>query len=43
MALSAEHTEKLLSLLKMRFEKNKPRHASIQWETVEAKLEANPK
>ena len=43
MALSPEHTEKLLSLLKIRFDKNKPRHASIHWETVEVKLRANPK
>lgn len=34
--------EELLSVLKTRFEKNKHRHAGIEWSTVQAKLEADP-
>lgn len=39
--LSTEQLEPLLSLLKARFEKNKNRHKGIEWESVEAKLDAN--
>ena len=40
--LSPEQREELLNLLKARFEKNRNRHAGIEWATVQAKLEANP-
>ena len=39
--LSPEETEKLLKLLKTRFEKNMNRHEGIEWAKVQAKLEAN--
>jgi hypothetical protein len=35
--------EKLLRILKTRFEKNRNRHKGIEWAKVQAKLEANPK
>jgi hypothetical protein len=38
--LSSEQSEKLLSALKARFEKNRYRHKSIEWANVQAKLEA---
>ncbi len=38
--LSLEQGEKLLSLLKERFEKNINRHKSIEWDKVEVKLKA---
>jgi hypothetical protein len=40
--LPPEQHEELLSTLKVRFEKNKNRHKSIDWAKVESKLEANP-
>lgn len=40
--LSAEQSEKLLRILKNRFEKHPHRHNGIRWEDVQAKLEANP-
>ena len=40
--LSAEQQEKLLRILKNRFEKHPHRHAAINWADVQAKLEANP-
>jgi hypothetical protein len=40
--LSAEQSKELLKVLQSRFEKNKTRHKNIAWETVEAKLQANP-
>ena len=40
--LSPEQHSALLSTLKYRFEKNKNRHTSIEWNSVQAKLEANP-
>lgn len=40
--LSSEQTKELLSTLKARFEKNKKRHKSLEWDKVQAKLEANP-
>ena len=40
--LSSELQEELLNLLKVRFEKNKKRHKDIEWNKVQAKLEANP-
>ncbi len=40
--LSLTAQEALLDELKKRFEKNKNRHKGIAWESVEAKLEANP-
>lgn len=43
MALSQEHIEALLKVLKTRFDKNKHRHPSIEWDDVEAKLRAHPK
>jgi Protein of unknown function (DUF4256) len=41
--MTAKQREELLSVLKTRFEKNKPRHKNIDWADVQAKLEANPK
>jgi len=40
--LSAKQSEELLSVLKTRFEKNMNRHEGVEWDKVEAKLEANP-
>ncbi len=40
--LSAEQRKELLTLLKTRFEKNMSRHKGIDWENVQAKLEAKP-
>ena len=40
--LSPQEQEALLKVLKARFEKNRSRHKGIEWEKVEAKLEANP-
>jgi hypothetical protein len=34
--------EELFNTLKVRFEKNTPRHKGIQWDAVQVKLEANP-
>jgi hypothetical protein len=39
--LSAEQREELLKTLKVRFEKNRQRHKGIEWDKVQAKLEAN--
>ena len=39
--LSPEQPEELLSLLKKRFEDNLDRHEDIEWDKVQAKLEAN--
>ncbi len=39
--LSAEQSKDLLKLLKARFEKNAKRHKGLEWNKVEAKLEAN--
>jgi hypothetical protein len=41
--LSAEERRELLKTLKARFEKNKHRHKGVEWDKVQAKLEANPK
>jgi hypothetical protein len=38
--LSAEQREELLTALKARFEKNMNRHKGVEWEKVQAKLEA---
>ena len=40
--LSPEQSEKLLSTLKARFEKNMKRHKGLEWAKIQAKLEANP-
>jgi hypothetical protein len=40
--LSPEQRDELLSVLKIRFEKNKNRHKGIEWAKVQAKLEAHP-
>lgn len=40
--LPAKDREKLLGVLKARFEKNMNRHKGIEWAKVEAKLKANP-
>jgi len=40
--LSLEQRDELLSVLKIRFEKNMNRHKGLKWASVEAKLEANP-
>jgi hypothetical protein len=42
MKLSAEEKNKLLAVLKARFEKNRNRHKGIEWATVQARLEASP-
>lgn len=38
--LSPEETKELLGVLKARFEKNRTRHQELDWEKVQAKLEA---
>src|SRR5271168_4430976 len=40
--LSSERRRELLTALKARFEKNTNRHKGLEWDEVEAKLEANP-
>jgi len=40
--LLPEQREELLHMLKIRFEKNMPRHKGIDWSEVQAKLESNP-
>ena len=39
--LSPEQRAELLRALKARFEKNMSRHKGLEWDTVQAKLEAN--
>lgn len=39
--LPQERREELMTLLKTRFEKNKNRHAGLDWASVQAKIEAN--
>src|SRR5712671_2310271 len=40
--LSTKEREELLRALKARFEKNMNRHKGLEWDKVQAKLEANP-
>lgn len=40
--LSAEQHEELLKILKARFEKHKARHKGMEWDKVQARLEAHP-
>lgn len=40
--VTPEETSTLLKVLKERFEKNTNRHEGLDWENVQAKLEANP-
>src|ERR1700744_4553434 len=40
--LSSEQQKELFSTLKARFEKNMNRHKSVEWDKLQAKLEANP-
>ncbi|MGV3547440.1 MAG: DUF4256 domain-containing protein [Pedobacter sp.] len=40
--LSAQQSEELLSILKIRFEKNMKRHEGIEWAKVHERLEAMP-
>lgn len=40
--LSPALREELISVLKIRFEKNRNRHIDLEWAKVQAKLEANP-
>ncbi len=40
--LSPEDQEEIISILKTRFEKNKTRHATLEWNKVQEKLDANP-
>jgi hypothetical protein len=40
--LSPAQQKELLATLKSRFEKNKARHKSLDWEKVQARLEKNP-
>ncbi|SHL41522.1 DUF4256 domain-containing protein [Flavobacterium chilense] len=39
--LTADEQQEILTILKLRFEKNKNRHENINWEDVKVKLEAN--
>lgn len=39
--LSTEHRKELLIVLKKRFEKNMDRHKDLEWDKIQAKLEAN--
>jgi hypothetical protein len=39
--LTAEQTESLISLLKVRFNKNMNRHQGMDWNTIQTRLEAN--
>ena len=41
-ALSAQQREELVGLLKVRFDKNRQRHADLDWSGVLTNLEANP-
>lgn len=41
-ALSAAQAKELLGILKTRFDKNKARHKGIDWDKVQARLEAHP-
>ena len=40
--LSVEEQERLIKTLNARFEKNMNRHKDLEWDRVQAKLEANP-
>ena len=40
--LSADASEELLKVLRIRFEKNMSRHEGLDWDKIQAKLEANP-
>jgi hypothetical protein len=40
--LTADQSNELLKLLRARFEKNMKRHTGIDWDKVQAKLEAHP-
>ncbi len=40
--LSPEFVKNLVETLKTRFEKNPTRHAGIEWNNLQARLEANP-
>jgi hypothetical protein len=40
--ITPEHQEEIISILKTRFEKNKTRHANLEWSKVQERLEANP-
>lgn len=40
--LTSEESEKLLSVLKSRFEENMNRHKGLEWSKIQAKLERNP-
>jgi uncharacterized protein YpuA (DUF1002 family) len=40
--LTSEQKEKLLKVLKTRFEKNMNRHEDLDWDKIQAKLEKNP-
>jgi len=41
-ALKAKERDELLETLKTRFAKNKNRHKNVDWDKVQARLEANP-
>ncbi|MGA9288253.1 MAG: DUF4256 domain-containing protein [Anaerobacillus sp.] len=40
--LSVEQSEALISVLKVRFEKNMNRHKDLEWAEIQAKLDADP-
>ena len=41
-SLSTEQQSEILNILKERFQKNMQRHAGLDWDKIQAKLEANP-
>lgn len=41
-SLSTEQIKELLGILKARFEENRQRHKSLDWNKIQAKLEVNP-
>ena len=40
--LTSEQREELLNVLQTRFEKNKNRHTSLEWDKIQTKLETHP-
>lgn len=40
--LSEEHSQTLLGILKVRFEKNSHRHKDLKWDDIQSRLEAHP-
>src|SRR3989344_3959334 len=40
--LTSEEQDKIIEVLKLRFEKNMHRHKKIEWDKIEKKIKANP-